>query len=235
MSQNSDHAPGGKFSSVWLRDRDPQPDGMPLSSGRITSKAIEILDSRGLDALTMRTLAKELEISAPSLYWHIRTKEEVIELAIDQVFSELPIPKESAPWRGRIHSQLTAWRDLMIRHPWVPSEALRRVLLGPNFLAQLETLQSTLHGAGFEGQQHLTASWLLYNQVMGSASARSAMKLGEADLRLSQQFIDSQSERYPALARSHYLRDEHWDQNFSAGLNYLLDGLERQLSDSSKS
>lgn len=218
--------------SVWLRPRRAAKEEPPLSLARIVDAAVALLDEDGLEKLSMRRLAQHLGVAAPSLYWHVSTKDDVVDLAVDAIFGE-PSPRDepAAEWRDEITDVLTAWRTTLLRHPWAAAVAARRrPSLGPNFLRQMETLQATLVRTGFRDDALRAATWALYNHVMGSASTETALHISEQERRLGQERLQAEADRYPTLASERYLYDDDWDGSFSTGLRYLLDGLQIQLS-----
>ncbi|MGH8882835.1 MAG: TetR/AcrR family transcriptional regulator C-terminal domain-containing protein, partial [Stackebrandtia sp.] len=188
------------------------------------------LDAEGVERLTMRRLAERLEVVAPSLYGHVDTKDDVIDLAVDAIFGEVPVPGPSTSWRDHVTTVLDTWRAALLRHPWAAAvPARRRPTVGPNFLAQMEVLQATLLDAGFTGDALSAATWALYNHVMGSASTETTLRITDAERRIGQEQLRSQRDRYPTLAANGYLYDDDFDGSFATGLRYLLDGLEVQL------
>ncbi|WP_166352677.1 TetR/AcrR family transcriptional regulator C-terminal domain-containing protein [Phytoactinopolyspora limicola] len=219
------------LSSVWLRPARQDRGEPPLTRERIVEAAIDILDRDGASALTMRRVAERLHVAAPSLYWHVKTKDDILDLAVDHVFAEIDTgtPTAEKPWRHRIEDLALAWRSTLIRHPWVAPVAAARPSLGPNFLDRMETLQATLHQAGFTGADLSAATWLLYNQIVGSASTESTLDISDHDRELGQQLLQDQADRYPTLAQQRYLDHEDWHADFTTGLRYLLDGLQAQL------
>ncbi|TMQ90593.1 TetR/AcrR family transcriptional regulator [Actinomadura soli] len=219
--------------SVWLRPRREQRGEPPLTHSRIVAAAVALLDEEGIDRLTMRRLAERLDVVAPSLYWHVDTKDDVIDLAVDAIFGEAP-PKPGAgraqEWRDDVTAVLAGWRAALLRHPWAAAvPARRRPTIGPNFLAGMEILQATLARAGFTGQSLSAATWALYNHVMGSATSQTALHITDEERRLGQEQLRAARDRYPTLAANGYLYDDDWDGSYSAGLAYILDGLEAQL------
>ncbi|MFC6935531.1 TetR/AcrR family transcriptional regulator C-terminal domain-containing protein [Actinomadura yumaensis] len=179
----------------------------------------------------MRRLAERLAVVAPSLYWHVDTKDDVIDLAVDAVFGEPP-PRagRAGRWRDDVTAVLTAWRAALLRHPWAAGvPARRRPTIGPNFLAWMEFLQATLVRAGFSGKSLSAATWALYNHVMGSASGEVALDITDEERRTGQEQLRADRDRYPTLAANGYLYDDDWDGSFTTGLEYLLDGLEARL------
>ncbi|WP_129668471.1 TetR/AcrR family transcriptional regulator C-terminal domain-containing protein [Phytoactinopolyspora endophytica] len=218
--------------SVWLRPRRASRGEPPLSLSRIVDAAVAVLDEEGIERLTMRRLAERLGVVAPSLYWHVETKHDVVDLAVDAIFGDLTLEAErTSHWRKDVTAVLYGWRSVLLRHPWAAAvPARQRPSVGPNFLAQMEILQATLARAGFTGTALSAATWALYNHVMGSASTETALHITDEERRVGQEKLRSESDRYPTLAAQGYLYDDDWDGAFATGLDYLLDGLEAQLT-----
>ncbi|MGX7760233.1 TetR/AcrR family transcriptional regulator C-terminal domain-containing protein [Streptomyces angustmyceticus] len=222
----------GGVQSVWLRPRRTSRGEPPLTLVRIVEAAVALLDEEGIEGLTMRRLADRLAVVAPSLYWHVDTKDDVIELAVDAIFGEVP-PKtgRSSHWRDEVTEVLTVWRAALLRHPWAAAvPARQRPTIGPNFLTGMEALQATLVRAGFTGKGLSAATWALYNHVMGSAASESALRITDAERRVGQEQLRADHDRYPTLAAQGYLYDDDWDGSFTTGLDYLLEGLAAQLA-----
>lgn len=198
----------------------------PLSREVIVATAIELLDAQGVDGLTMRRLADRLGSGVMSLYWHVDSKEDVFDLALDSVLEYRgPPPKfESQDWRGEIVHVLEEWRASMLRHPWSAALLPRRAL-GPNTLARLELLSTTLSHAGVADADLNVAIWSLWNYVMGATITRASFDVSDADRAAAQQRLQHLSERYPTIGRSRLLLDDDWEGAFRKGLGFLLDGL----------
>ncbi|MCT2589094.1 TetR/AcrR family transcriptional regulator C-terminal domain-containing protein [Streptomyces sp. N2-109] len=225
-------ASAGGVRSVWLRSRRTSRSGEPpLTRERIVEAAVALLDEEGIERLTMRRLAERLAIVAPSLYWHVETKDDVIDLAVDAIFGEVPpVAGEPSHWREDACAVLSVWRAALLRHPWAAAvPARRRPTIGPHFLAGMEALQATLVRAGFTGKGLSAATWALYNHVMGSAASETALHITPEERRLGQEQLQGNRDRYPTLAARGYLYDDDWDGSFATGLDYLLDGLQAQL------
>lgn len=77
-----------------------------------------LLDEEGIDGLTMRRLAERIGSGVTTLYWHVDTKDDVVDLALDAIFGELPpAPPADTDWRAAIVALLLDWRTAMLRHP----------------------------------------------------------------------------------------------------------------------
>ncbi len=208
-------------NTVWLRPAKGRRDA-PLTVDRITGAAVALLDAEGAGRLTMRRLAERLGVAPPTLYWHVKTKDDVLDLAVDAIFAEVPVP-DGGEWVDAIRALVLAWRATMLRHPWSPP-LLGRPTLGPNVLRRTEFLQSTLVGAGFRGADLAAATHGLANFAIGSALTQSTW--GNADVRdAANAHIRAHGDTYPALAAHDHLHGPDWDALFGHGLDRFLTGL----------
>jgi AcrR family transcriptional regulator len=223
---------GGRSSGVpgaiWLREA-PEPRGTtPLSRGRIVAAAIELLDAEGVRHLTMRRLAEHLGAGPTTLYWYVRTKDDVIDLALDAIFGEVATP-EDGEWTTAVRGLIRAWRAAMLRHPW-SAALIGRPMLGPNVLQRTEFLHATLAAAGFGGVELVAAAHALANYVIGASLTQASWH--ESDLPGAAQAADDhvrdRADEYPTLAATTGLHS--WDDTFERGLDVLLAGLERTRS-----
>lgn len=220
-------------SNVWLRPRRAARGEPPVTLERIVDVAVTILDAGGLETLTMRRVAEQLGVVAPSLYWHVKTKDDIIDLAVDHVFAEAKTPtgQEQGGWRECIENIALAWRATLVAHPWVAPVAASRPSFGPSYLDQLELVMSTLNGAGLDGPALSSAMWTLHNLIFGSASTEATLSISDHDREAGQLFLQQHSDRYPTLAGRRYLDDDDWLGDFTRGLAYFLDGLEIRIDE----
>ncbi|MFC7587896.1 TetR/AcrR family transcriptional regulator [Nonomuraea antimicrobica] len=138
--------------SVWARPR-PKREQPALSRDRIVSEAIQLLDTEGIEALSMRSLGTRLGAGATSLYRHVANKDELIELVVDEVYGEMRVPDAGDPahWRAAVTDAARSLRSMVLRHPWIVS-VLGQVglaYLGPNLMRQSERLLALFQAAGF--------------------------------------------------------------------------------------
>ena len=105
---------------VWTRP--PRTTRATLDRDAVVAAAIAILDTDGINGLSMRRLAADLNATAPSLYWHVTNKDELLDIAFDEVMGELPdmTANASGDWRADIRAAMDALRDMMLRHHWFP-------------------------------------------------------------------------------------------------------------------
>lgn len=203
--------------SVWLRPA--RRERRPLTLDRIVAEAVGLLDEEGEAGLTMRRLAERLDTGSTTLYWHVKTKDDVLDLALDAVFGEVPLPAEGG-WRERVSALLSGWRAALVRHPW-STGLLDRPMLGPNALTRTEFLYATLAGAGFAGAELTAAAFSLSTYVTGSATMQARDRAATGPVL--HEHLQARRADYPVLAE-HGLEVD-WEATFARGLGYLLDGM----------
>ena len=219
----------GAAAPVWLRDerRAPARRAEPLSLERIVAAAVVELDAHGAERLTMRRLAQRLEVTSTALYWHVTTKEDLLDLAVDAVLGEVVLPDAQTRPRSALRSLLTGWRTTMLAHPWSPT-LLARPLLGPHSLARMEFLQAMLSRAGLAGAELASATRLLADLVVGAAVIDASWRrLDRATLvPRVRAHIGDREDLYPTLSSSGFAEEGPSDDElFEAGLDRVLDAL----------
>ncbi|MEU5310890.1 helix-turn-helix domain-containing protein [Streptomyces sp. NPDC021562] len=91
---------------------------MPLTEAGIYAAALRLIDADGVEALTMRKLATELDANPMSLYHHVPNKEAVLRGVTRMVGAQFrTVTLEDAPWQERIRLLATDFRTLAHRHP----------------------------------------------------------------------------------------------------------------------
>ncbi len=85
-------------------------------ASRIITKATEILDNYGIADLTMRRLARELDVTAGSLYWHFADKQQLLGAVADEVLRPACIAVEVTGWQRRIAEASSRLRDALLSH-----------------------------------------------------------------------------------------------------------------------
>ncbi|TDD47935.1 TetR/AcrR family transcriptional regulator [Saccharopolyspora elongata] len=221
---------GEQVASVWFRESRPAREA-PLTRSRIVAEAVALLDAEGADRLTMRRLAGRLGSGATTLYWHVDTKDDVLDLALDAVFAEVDLAPGAAGWRGELMRLLTDWRAMLLRHPWSAVLLGRRPLMGPNALACTEYLHALLVDAGLRAPELMASAYALSNYVIGCATNQVGWRTQDepAVRRAAHEHLRGNAERYPTLAAHMDVLDADWDSSFRRGLEYLLDGITARL------
>jgi AcrR family transcriptional regulator len=172
----------------------------------------------------MRSLAAALNVTATALYWHVRTKEDVLDLAFDHIFGEVALP-ELTDWQDDVRCLMRAWRAVLLRHPWAPAW-IGRPVLGPQVLARTEFLQSALSRGGLTDVHLAVTTHLLANHVIGAALTETTYRrTPDARTRLEvRRHITADPAAFPTLNASGHLDAGRWDDDelFERGLDAIL-------------
>src|SRR5262249_8146313 len=100
------------------RQQHPPRRAGALAREEIGRAAVDGAGAEGPDAINMRRIARELKAGTMSLYWHIRSKEELLDLMIDFILGEAEPPERTGDWRADLRAIACTTRDTLHRHRW---------------------------------------------------------------------------------------------------------------------
>ncbi len=231
--------------SVWARPQ-REPEQPVLSRDAIVREAIAMLDADGVESLSMRKLGARLHAGATSLYRHVATKDELIELAVDEVFGEIPVPDPgTADWRADVTATCESFRATTLRHRWLGTVIGQAglVYLGPNLVNVSERMARLFSAAGFPEPSRAIDTVLSF--VLGMSTTEAAFlttvaRSGQTEAEFIARMMPSAQE---AVAGHDFLADAFAaavadavenparlrDQKFTYGLEVVLDGLSLRL------
>ena len=145
-----------------MRKTDPKaapraPRKPPITTARITDAALQVIATEGYDALTIRRVAAVLDTGPSSLYAHIVNKEDLDDLLIARLYSEIRLPEpDPASWRAQILDVYTQIRDRYLAYPGVSRAALAMFSIHLETLRVGEGILAILLAGGVEPH---TAAW----------------------------------------------------------------------------
>ncbi len=154
----------------WQRapDRPSRRRREPISRDAIVTAAIGLMDREGLAALSMRKLAEELGTGAASLYWHVGSKDGLLNLVMDQIIGEGKVPDPDPPrWREQLKQVARDQRAAILRHPWLVRVSIGRIPMGPNALRYSERILAILRAGGLPPHLAVQGYLLLIATVNG--------------------------------------------------------------------
>jgi AcrR family transcriptional regulator len=226
----------GSVGSLWF---DPPTDDQDrrhqLTRQRVVAEALAVIAHDGVQALTMRRLAARLGVVPGALYHHVRNKQQLHDLVLDNVLAEVDIHTDpSLGWTDQLKVVAHRLRQVLEDHPGVAGILKTRDPLGPHSLALAEAFLGPLQAAGFADRQAGLAFFLLVDYTIGVAVSGTPTSVNEQRVRdpatraqLHQFFRSLPPDRFPALvALGEHVWVDNRDQRFTAGLQVLLDGLE---------
>jgi AcrR family transcriptional regulator len=211
---------------------------VPLSRDRVLAAAVALADEIGIEALSMRKLGETLGVEAMSLYNHVANKDDLLDGMIDAVFAEIDLPSADDGWRAAMRQRAVSVRAVLRRHRWAIGLMESRTSPGPATLAHHDAVIGVLRAGGFTVAQTAHAFSALDSYIYGFALQEKGLPFETAEqaTEVAQaMFADFPVDRYPhfvELAIQHVLQPGYdYGDEFEFGLDLILDGLERLLTE----
>ncbi|TDR33140.1 TetR/AcrR family transcriptional regulator C-terminal domain-containing protein [Hydromonas duriensis] len=203
---------------------------------KIIQTALALLDEVGLEGLTMRGLASKLCIQAPSLYWHFKNKQELLNAMMDSMLMLYLQPSEqfaiSGPWQVQIHARAKSLRSMLLSHRDGVLVFCRKVSISHNSMRVMNDLTQVLLDAGFKPKDAARCVFSLWHYVIGfvleeqkTTGAHALVDLNQ----LKQELRNKVTPEYSGLFMSYeWFFDADIDARFEFGIQLLLSGLALQ-------
>jgi len=217
-------------------NRHDAPDRSALTPRAVVEGALLLADSEGLEALTIRRLAKELGVTPMALYWHFRSKGALVDGMAARIFEEVDLSVDaSAPWQDQLRALLGSMVGVLRAHPSTAILLSTRTASSEGSLRATEVALDILGRGGFSPTEatqiarHALAT--VTNLVSGEPGvvAREESQVLLDARRHARLFLESlPPERYPRLVEAATPLSEgvEPDAYFAFGLDLLLAGIE---------
>jgi AcrR family transcriptional regulator len=201
-----------------------------LSPEKILAAALAIADAEGVDALSMRRIARDLGVQAMSLYNHIANRDEIIDALVEVVIDEMGAPDLTLPWIEAIRRQARASHEVLLRHPWAAMMIMSRMNVGAARFRFVDRMIGCFVHAGFTLPEADHATNLVDSFVYGYTLQEITFPLAEGTYReVAAAYLDQIPEdRYPFLHRmAGAVIDGSYSgvHDFAFGLELILSGL----------
>jgi AcrR family transcriptional regulator len=207
---------------------------IPLDRKRVADTALKVLNEVGLDGLSLRAIAKELDVKAPALYWHFKDKQALLDEMATEMYRRMVACAPLAPE--------DTWQELLLKS----NRGLRDALLGYRDGAKVfsgSRFTGTLHAvemeqtlrlfteAGFTLAQAVRATSTAYLYTIGFVSEEQGV----------QPLPDERREGYDVDERARLMADfplsaaagaeifEDYDRHFEEGLDLVVAGIEARF------
>jgi AcrR family transcriptional regulator len=204
----------------------------PLNPEKVLATALRMADRRGIESVSMRSLAQALKVAAMSLYHHVPSKNAVLDGLVELVVAELELPEVGADWRIAMRGRAIRAHRVLMKHPWATMLLVSRMNIGPNMLRYVDRTVGCLREAGFSWAMADHAWNTLDAFTYGFTLQRLTFPLQpEHFASAAQQFLPMiPAEQFPymnGLSREVIAGRHDGLQHLELGLELLLNGLEQ--------
>lgn len=121
----------------------------PLRKDRVLRAAVALADRSGIDSLSMRRLAEELDVVPMALYKHVANKEQLLDGMVDVVVGEIDPPLTGTDWKTAVRERILSARRALLRHPWAPSVIESRTSSTMVVLQYMDSMIGMFRAGGF--------------------------------------------------------------------------------------
>lgn len=139
-----------------------------LSKASVVDAALSVIDDDGMDAVSMRSVAKSLGVDAKSLYNHVADKEDLLDAVAERILGSMRLPTPGGDVRADLLAIGHAFRGVALAHPRAAPLVLTRRLDSNAGLAPVEATLRVLRAAGFSAQESVHVMRALLATMVGT-------------------------------------------------------------------
>lgn len=209
----------------------------PLTREVIVEAALRVLDAEGMDGLSMRRVAEELGTGAASIYWHVRNKEQLLQLIFERVIAEAELPEpDPSRWKEQLGMFAVQMRAILKRHRDVARISLGRVPSSGEVAVLTEWLFTLLGPVGIPDKViaylgdlfGLYVGAFTFEESLGTASFTGSELSAEQFVAMLKGYVLSLPEDlFPHTRRAvDLIFSADRDDRYAFGVDLMLRGLE---------
>ena len=213
-----------------------------LNRQRVLETAVGLADRIGIEALSMRRLAQELDVVPMALYKHVQNKEELLDGIVEVIIREIDPPVRDTDWKNAVRQRVLSARRALQRHPWARQAIESRTNKTPAVLEYMDSFTGMFLAGGFSPDlaHHVMHAiggrmWGFTQELFGDSAApaeaaplppeaQAAMMAHMAELYPNIVTIATIAPHDEASVVGHGCDDQF---EFEFALDLLLDGFER--------
>jgi AcrR family transcriptional regulator len=214
-----------------------QNERAPLTRDRILRSAVELADRGGVESLSMRKLAQELDVVPMALYRHVANKDEMLDGMVDLVVDEIDPPETGLDWKIAIRRRILSARRMLLRHPWAARVIESRTEATPAVIGYFDEMIGLFLAGGFSIEFTHHALHAMGSRLLGF-SQELFDDTPDVDPEQEAEMYRAMAERYPNIGRlvgivmhddASVVGGQGCDDQleFEFALDLMLDGLER--------
>ncbi|MER5727296.1 TetR/AcrR family transcriptional regulator C-terminal domain-containing protein [Streptomyces sp. NPDC002138] len=214
------------------REREAKPERTRLDRATVAATALRLLGEVGLEGLTLRAIAKELDVKAPALYWHFKDKQALLDEMATEMFRRMTADLDTAVhppqgWHEALETAMRALREHLLRYRDGAKVYSGTHFTDMSFAAPMEAHLRTLVGGGFTAAGAARAWFTAYSYTIGYVIEEQSMgPLPGADGEGYD--LEARAARlvdYPLTTEAGPTMFRDRDAGFEAGLSAVLMGI----------
>ncbi|MCX5192535.1 TetR/AcrR family transcriptional regulator C-terminal domain-containing protein [Streptomyces sp. NBC_00249] len=202
-----------------------------LDKKQAVDTALTLLNEVGLDGLSLRAIAKALDVQAPALYWHFKNKQELLDEMATEMLRRMPSSAAAAPdapWQERLLDANRGLRAALLGYRDGAKVFSGTRFTGTEHAAGMEAVLGALVAAGFSLPQAVRASTTAYFFTLGFVTEEQGVQPFPGERREGFD-IEERAARmagFPLAAAAGAGLFEEYDEGFEEGLGLLVAGIE---------
>jgi AcrR family transcriptional regulator len=197
-----------------------------LDREAVLDAAIELLDADGVEAVTMRRLARRLTVSPMALYRHVGDHDALLVALVERLAARLVYPPRPEDPRQAIVVLWQTLYDGLAQHPWLVEVLGRRRLMARSVLGAVEEIHAALCTAGLTLEQAVRAYRVMWHFTLGSLLVRAGAERAREPTVQERLRGAPDPVRYPTLvAAARFWLEAHSRDTYLEDLAALLDAL----------
>ncbi|MBP2327525.1 AcrR family transcriptional regulator [Kibdelosporangium banguiense] len=203
---------------------------MALDRETVVRTGLQVLDDVGLEALTLRKIASELNVQPPALYWHFKNKQDLIDEMATTLLTDhvQPVPA-GQPWDEFAATYGTGLRQMLLRYRDGAKMFAGTFLTDTSVYQQQEASLRLMVNAGFTLEDAGQVFWTIHSYTIGFVIEEQAVYHypGQRDERYD---IDRRTERMvgehvPLAAAAGKSLFDGFDARYTRGLQAIITGV----------
>ncbi|PJJ56955.1 regulatory TetR family protein [Mumia flava] len=174
-TSDRDPAPAHRFVPLW-ESPEPSRRGRParVTRGEIVDAAVAIADADGLDAVSMRSVARALDVGTMTLYSHVPGRVELVDAMVDRAYADFTLPDPDLAWRPALEQYARSSWTMLRSHPWLLDLNSWRYPLAPHVFDAEEAGYRILIDTGLSPTQVVETIAVINSTVVGFARSAAA-------------------------------------------------------------
>ncbi|MDQ0750855.1 TetR/AcrR family tetracycline transcriptional repressor [Streptomyces africanus] len=202
----------------------------PLDRRRVADTALRLLNEGGLDGLTLRAIARELDVKAPALYWHFKDKQALLDEMATEMYRRMVAGASLDPadtWRERLLKTNRGLRAALLGYRDGAKVFSGSRFTGIEHAGQMEDNLRLFTAAGFTLAQAVRALTTTYLYTLGFVTEEQGVQPLPGERREGYDLHERARlmADFPLSAQAGAEIFEDYDGHFEEGLALVIEGI----------